>query len=160
MCWTPLYACFNLVVAAVDLSRRRVANAVILAGLLAQSLWLLAAATLDISAHYALTAWQPALFALLLVFVLLFPLWKLRLMGAGDVKYLAVLGYAIGAAQLLPVVLIASLLAGGHAVLVVSSRYSPGLALRIGRNPAWRRIPYAAYLALAALACLAWALWQ
>ena len=94
-------------------------------------------------------------------------------MGAGDVKYFAVLGLLLGAAPLLPIWIIASLLAGAHATcVIVARRIAPALS-HSGPRPEtdnavsrrlqpviaqWRQarqgrvgIPYAAYLAFASM---------
>jgi prepilin peptidase CpaA len=44
-------------------------------------------------------------------------------MGAGDVKFFAVLGFLLGAKALLPIWIIASLTAGMHAALILLSRH-------------------------------------
>lgn len=100
------------------------------------------------------------------------PLYALRAMGAGDVKFFALLGLMMGASALLPIWLIASVIAGMHALvwyvankrLVMLPTWHLLLARVSGNN--WyqmmhgmmheRRegrsgIPYAAYLAIAAL---------
>jgi len=108
--------------------------------------------------------WLNALsgFAVGLAFFL--PLYALRAMAAGDVKFFAVLGFLLGPGALLPAFLIASLIAGVHAVVMHVSRLGMAprlqlLAMRIVRWPLCQRIlekrgkrvgiPYAAYLALA-----------
>lgn len=92
------------------------------------------------------------------------PLYALRAMAAGDVKFFAVLGLLLGPTALLPVFLAASVMAGIHAVALYASRSGtvPGLGLAEGRlaRCTWYQrmlekrgnrvgIPYAAYLALA-----------
>jgi prepilin peptidase CpaA len=44
-------------------------------------------------------------------------------MGAGDVKFFALLGLLLGAKALLPIWAIGSLIAGAHAVVILLSRY-------------------------------------
>jgi prepilin peptidase CpaA len=90
-------------------------------------------------------------------------------MGAGDVKFFAVLGFLLGAKALLPIWIIASLIAGIHAALILLSRHAlmqtvPGwvpaqhwfststfgqsmTAARQGR----KGLPYAAWLGVGAL---------
>lgn len=104
-------------------------------------------------------------------FIFFLPLYLLRAMGAGDVKFFTLLGFLLGARHLLPIWLAASLMAGAHAVLwyalkngmaeqmlppgvqyllqrvAVSGPYQAMLRRRGGRHG----IPYAAYLALAAI---------
>ena len=94
------------------------------------------------------------------------PLYALRAMAAGDVKFFAVIGLLLGPVALLPVFLIGSLLAGLHALVYTASRAGslPGLqtvAMRLERWPFYKRIlqargnrvgiPYAAYLAVGAV---------
>jgi prepilin peptidase CpaA len=100
------------------------------------------------------------------------PLYALRAMGAGDVKFFAVLGLLLGPGYMIPLWLIGSLLAGLHAVALYLSRRGmivlplglQQLVLRIADSAAYRRllsgrqgrqgIPYAAYLAVAAMAAV------
>jgi prepilin peptidase CpaA len=108
--------------------------------------------------------WLNALsgFAVGLAFFL--PLYALRAMAAGDVKFFAVLGFLLGPGALLPAFLIASLIAGVYAVVVYVSHLGMAprlqlIATCILRWPLCQRllekrgkrvgIPYAAYLALA-----------
>lgn len=103
-------------------------------------------------------------FAIGLIFFL--PLYALRAMAAGDVKFFATLGFLLGPGALLPVFLIASVIAAVHAAMVYASRLGlmPSFQLVAIRVTQWswyqrvleRRgnrvgIPYAAYLALAAV---------
>ena len=119
-------------------------------------------------------AWRETGLGLLLALVFLVPLYGFRMMGAGDVKYFAVLGCWLGPEGLLPVWLLGSVAAGVHALVVMTCRaphiagvLAQGSTLleRAGDFAAWRRmrdwrdsirqgrrgIPYAAYLAAAAL---------
>jgi len=72
-------------------------------------------------------------------------LWGRRLMGAGDVKAIAILGLLLGFPSLALVLLGASLLAGLHAVLHMTVSKYKSLTSRS------RQIPYAAYLGAAAI---------
>ncbi|MCF7751376.1 prepilin peptidase [Bacillus subtilis subsp. subtilis] len=108
----------------------------------------------------------------------LLPFYALGWMGAGDVKYFAVLGLLLGAPALLPIWIISSLLAGVHALCVL---LAPGVRTALPLRMQWlheraqqhwqaqpfaRRIhalrqgrvgiPYAAYLAAATLGYIAW----
>ena len=98
-------------------------------------------------------------------------------MGAGDVKFFAVLGVLLGPAALIPVWLIASLLAGMHAIVWYLQRrqvltllprlgqvaqqvtYSAFYQRLIERRNGRAGIPYAAYLALAAVMVSSWQHW-
>ncbi len=100
---------------------------------------------------------------------LFLPLYALRAMGAGDVKFFALLGLMMGASALLPIWLIGSIIAGVHAVAWhVASRQlvmlpawnlftdkvtANGWYQAMVKNREGRRgIPYAAYLAIGAIA--------
>jgi len=109
--------------------------------------------------------WSGALFGLAGGLAFFLPLYALRAMAAGDVKFFAVLGFCLGFGALLPIFLIASLIAAMHALVLYSSRLgiASNLQLVATRMTRWRLfqwvlekrgnrigIPYAAYLALAA----------
>jgi len=103
----------------------------------------------------------------------LLPFYAIGWMGAGDVKYFAVIGLLLGATSLLSIWIIASLLAGAHAMCVIVARrivpaLSHGALSTDSSSPVSRRlqpvvaqwrharqgrvgIPYAAYLAFASL---------
>ncbi len=84
--------------------------------------------------------------------------YALRLMGAGDVKFAAVLGLWIGIKPIFIVWLGSSLLAGIHALTILALQkwpLSPGLSAALGAvnldHAGERRIkntPYAAYMAI------------
>ena len=158
LAWISAYLAFNMSVMACDLRSRRVPNALLVTAFCMQSAWLGAQALSWVGAP---PGGAPNVVDAVLAFVaalaLFFPLWRLRVMGAGDVKFLAVLGYASGLGNLLPALWVGSVLAGLHAVaLALVTRY-PAAVFR-SHVRAWRRIPYAAYLAVGALAGLAWTL--
>lgn len=107
--------------------------------------------------------------------VALMPFYALRVMGAGDVKFFAVLGLLLGWKALLPLWVVGSLLAGVYAMAVLSWRrlapwVPPHLQLAFARWPACgqvsgqlRRarqgregIPYATCLAAGAMAWMVW----
>jgi len=138
--------------------------------------WLLLTAFLIHAAHISITGeglggidvWQ-SLLGGAIGFGLFIPLYALRAMGAGDVKFFALLGLMMGPHYLIPLWLIGSVLAGIHALawvltktsiatasvtwnriqdtVVHSQWYQTLLERRAGR----RGIPYAAYLAVAAI---------
>lgn len=101
--------------------------------------------------------------------VLFIPLYALRAMGAGDVKFFALLGLMLGAAYLIPLWLIAGVLAGAHAMIFYRYRnevpvipvWIHSVIQRLRNSAACRRIlngrqgregiPYAAYLAVATI---------
>jgi prepilin peptidase CpaA len=153
-----------LLTIASDFFEHRVRNA-----------WLLAA--LVIGAGGTIWLWMEnnsnspwtALAGLLIGFFVLLPFYAMRLMGAGDVKFFATLGFLLGGKALLPIWIIASLLGGLHAVMVLVSRLLvrhsvPGVAFmqaQVTESPIWQRVlaarngrkglPYAAYMAIGAL---------
>lgn len=89
-------------------------------------------------------------FAALIVF---YPIWLLRLMGAADVKLMAVLGLALGWKEAGMVVLFGTVLAGLHAlvlVLIPSLERKYGFALPGTRVKA-RSVPLGAWLSLATM---------
>lgn len=143
--WWLLFASWNLALIYGDLRYRRVPNALIVSGCVAQLLWL-AAALLAPGWGYP-PRWTGGLMTLLgfLSAVPFLPLWTRRLMGAGDVKAIAALGLLMGWAPLLMTLLMASLLAGLHALLYLSASRFLALSARL------RQIPYAAYLGVSAL---------
>ncbi|AMP13194.1 prepilin peptidase [Collimonas pratensis] len=158
-----LYLLFCAAIFLYDHLFRRVPNSLLLMAIVTQLAWLVVSG----SGLNGVT-WTGALsgFALGLFFFL--PLYALRAMAAGDVKFFAVLGLLLGPGPLLPIFLIASAMAGVYAVAIRMWRMglAPGMhivAIRVVRWPWYQRvlerrgnrigIPYAAYLALAA----AWA---
>lgn len=113
---------------------------------------------------YGLT-WERSGLGLLIGCIALLPFYFIRWMGAGDVKFFAVIGLLLGPSFLLPVWLIASLLAGLHGILILCFRGAfatqPAIgytAIRIQQSTVYQRfaswkngrtgIPYAAYLAI------------
>ena len=143
--WWLLFACWNLVLIYSDLRYRRVPNVLIVTGFVAQLLWLSAAWAVPgwvYPPHWF--GWAMAL-AGFLAGVPFLLLWGRRLMGAGDVKAIAILGLLLGFPSLALVLLGASLLAGLHAVLHMTVSKYKSLTSRS------RQIPYAAYLGAAAI---------
>nr|WP_314361694.1 A24 family peptidase [uncultured Achromobacter sp.] len=143
--WLLLFACWNVVLIYNDLRYRRVPNTLIVVGFVAQLLWLLAAAFVPGWTYPPRWTGWLLCGAGFLAALLFLPLWGRRLMGAGDVKAIAILGLWLGLAPLILVMVLASLLAGVHALAyVVVSRYW-AVSHRL------RQIPYAMYLGVAAL---------
>lgn len=154
-----------LFVTVYDLRQRQVPNWLVLAG----AIGALAVLTADIQPFGV--NWADAGMAAALGFSVLLLFYMLRLMGAGDVKFAAVLGLWIGVQPLIQVWVAASLLAGLHAALWWALRYRPmwpWVAQVIQHAPARptdaeglatrsRPIPYAAYMALMAIG---WVIWQ
>lgn len=160
-------------IGAHDLVARRVPNALLLAGLGLQAVSLLNGTA---TASGLAASLQPALLGFVLGLLGFMPLWRLGVMGAGDVKFLALLGFVLGPLGLLASWLVASVIAGVHALgVVIGQRYIKPVtdsracvALSRGMLPlvqalalsrAWlaarrgsrRGAPYATYLAIGAL---------
>lgn len=151
-----------------DLLFRRVPNWILLATLIAHVgiMWSIGEGWQYVTARQSLLGAGIAL-------AFFVPLYALRAMGAGDVKFFTLLGAMMGPFHLFPLWLIASVLAGVHAiVLYISNRdvvpvgegwyrwkmrlnentwYQTMMHKRAGR----KGIPYAAYLAAAAIAIMA-----
>lgn len=168
---------FCTLVIGSDLLFRRVFNWLILAGLLLKLGWLVLGGT----AQEGFTSqWTSAGIGVLLALLFLVPLYVFRAMGAGDVKFFAVLGFWLEPTPLLVAWLLGSGMAGLHAVVSMVHRNhplgtwaalqlagvqerinSPGVVQRMASWVAGVRagrvgIPYAAYLALGAI----WALYS
>lgn len=147
-----------------DLYARRVPNA-----------WL--AATLAIAVVVSLAGWAtgsprpvwPSIPGLLVGLASMLPFYAIGWMGAGDVKYFATLGFLLGARLLLPIWIMACLMTGVHALIILVMRtprfaYAPGVTSarqRLHAWPLWRRSlqarqgrvgqPHAAYLGIATM---------
>ncbi|WP_017524509.1 A24 family peptidase [Pusillimonas noertemannii] len=154
--WPCLFLAFNALVIAYDLRFRRVPNLLLAAALLLQTTWLLAAAP-NVAAPMAASGWTQAGLGFAVGLALFYPLWRFGAMGAGDVKYIAVLGACVGTAGLFSALLPGSLLAGMHALAVTATGGLAGARANWRAGAGKRRgIPYAAYLALSAMASAAW----
>ena len=165
------------VIAVMDLRSRKVRNWMVLLGL-ATGL----AALFGGAQPFDLLVWQ-GLAGMTVAFAALLPLYAIRWMGAGDVKFAAVAGLWFGlSAHLLVIWLAASLLAGLHGVAVLAwhnlIRSPQGAMLQAKLPLRWapllqpvaatgsdsatptrssgpaRSIPYAGYMALVAIVLL------
>lgn len=163
-----------IVIAVMDLRMRKVRNWMVLLGLVTG-----VAASFSSAHPFQISLWS-GLTGMLVAFAALLPFYALRWMGAGDVKFAAVIGLWFGLSpNLLFIWLGGSLLAGLHGLAVVSWRVlcaSPwagwlqarlplplGSALAAmpstpaapsGKQSIRRSIPYAGYLAIAAICML------
>lgn len=159
-------AIFSVLAIWFDWRARRVPNWLVLAGLV------LAVALIGLGPVHALAPdWRDALLGGAIGFAVYLPLYVMRWMGAGDVKFFAVAGLMCGWHGLLPVWVVSSLLAGLHALLIVVARRldagNPAAWLLMRARPSlaqWdagqatqRGIPYAAYMAVGLLS-LPWLL--
>jgi prepilin peptidase CpaA len=163
-----------------DVRARRIPNAVVFPGMLAAlALHALVPAGAGLfAAHPGGLGLASAFGGLGLGLAFLMPLYVLRLMGAGDVKLLAMVGAFVGAGQIL-VVGIVTLIAGGVLALVFAAwqrklralvghpgrmALHGGQAARAGDmngfvaapEAASGRLPYAIAIATAAAGCTAW----
>lgn len=143
--WWVLFVCWNVALLYADARHRRVPNRLVVGAAVLQMLWAVAGLCLAQWRYPPLwPGWAMALAGFLMAGLFL-PLWTRRLMAAGDIKAMAAYGLLLGAFKLLHVLVIASLLAGMHALVYVWA--SSFLAL----PPRLRQIPYVAYLAVGAL---------
>lgn len=145
-------------VALSDLHARRVSNRALLVALCAGAIALGTPWTgLPVSA---------ALIGGLLGLAALLPFHLMGWMGAGDVKFFAILGFLLGWQSLLPIWVLASLLAGIHAVaILLARRVGPPAIVSLSHWPPlstartwWRQAsaarqgrrgaPYAAFLSV------------
>lgn len=159
-----LAALLSTLIIVSDVYAHRVPNA-----------WLLA--TLLLAAGVLGAAWVqgaggppwPAVAGLLIGLAALLPVHVFGWMGAGDVKFFATLGFLLGARALLPIWIIASVLVGVHAVVILMSRHGLGQTVPgwqatqtwVAASPLGQRVaaarqgrqglPYAAWLGVGAL---------
>ena len=176
----PMMLLFALLGAAVwhDVRARRIPNAVVFPGALAG---LALHALLPAGAGlFGTPAGGLGLFSALgglgLGLAVLLPMYALRLMGAGDVKLLAMVGAFVGAGQILAVSLV-TLAAGGILALAFAAAQGKlrsllgnawqmmvftGMSGLTGRplvaapSAASGRLPYAVAIAAASVACVLW----
>lgn len=144
----PLILLFALLAAAVwhDVRARRIPNAVVFPGALA-----------GLALHAVLPAGAglfgtpmgslglgAAVGGLALGLVFLMPMYALRLMGAGDVKLLAMVGAFVGADDILPLAVV-MLIAGGLLALAFAARQG---SLRRMLGNTWQMMMYTGFSAL------------
>ena len=145
-----------------DWRSRRVRNHLLGTGFVLGALWLVVSffqGTQGISYASSLLGLFAGLMSLL-------PFYAIGWMGAGDVKYFALLGFLLGWQALLPIWIIASLLAGVHAIAIIglrrfkaSTAHVAGLAamkMPIAIFDKTRGTPYATCLAVGAIATIGW----
>lgn len=156
-----LLVLFCIAIIGYDISFRRVPNSLLLLALLVHTGYMIATGS-----GYAGIDVVQSLLGAAIALIIFVPLYALRAVGAGDVKFLAVLGVLLGLKGLFVVCLLGSFIAGLHAVVFysaqiwvammpssllhlmqlvsASSMYQRMLNARQGR----KGIPYAAYLAI------------
>lgn len=150
---------FLLVIIYFDLRYRRIPNRLLLTVLVLQSLWFIyfVNSSVQAPAPFINTSWTNGLLVFAFTLLVFSPLWRFRAMGAGDVKFFAVLGFCIGASGLISALIIGSILAGLHAIAAVLLQGWTGATAVWRLAPDVRRgIPYAAYVALGALFGIGW----
>ncbi|MET3373688.1 prepilin peptidase CpaA [Variovorax boronicumulans] len=160
---TSVFLVWLLFIIVYDFQQRRAPNWLVLAGAVA-ALGALAFGTQPFEID-----WASALLGAGVGFSFLLLFYAFGLMGAGDVKFAGALGLWVGLSTLVPIWIGASLMAGVHSVLWLALKhwpFFPRLALLLAgpsrtpeSGPPTRRpriIPYAAYLALATAAWMAW----
>lgn len=149
--WVLFVMLFFLGVMVSDFSRRKVPNLILLFALILQLPWLLLcgqSGQLECAVYEF--DWISSAAGFLLGFAFL-PFWLKRIMGAGDVKFIAVLGFVLGWKSSLWIVLISGVPAGVYALcLFFYCRHH-------GRKEN-RGVPYAGFIALTAIVWLIWKL--
>jgi len=153
--WIALFAIFALLITVGDFKKRRINNQLLLIALVLQAgLLLLNGFSPDLLALPAYIIWRQCLTGFLMGLLVFFPLWSLKLLGAGDVKLIATLGFLLGFAGLWQVVLVATVLTGLHAVVMVLAQgWLPARANWWQESKEKRRgVPYGAWLGITALA--------
>ncbi|GLQ99762.1 A24 family peptidase [Dyella mobilis] len=154
-----LVASLCVMSAISDIRARRVPNALLLAALVLGAFALCMQWWLD----HTGAPWS-SLLGFLIGLLVFFPFYTIHRMGAGDVKLFATLGFLMGAKALLPIWIIASLLAGMHVVYVLLSNHQFRHVARgvldvevinaVTSEKKRRGTPYAAFLSTGALATL------
>lgn len=128
------------IAAVFDARDRRLPNWLTLGGFAVGAVYALAAGVSLLGGNTA-----NAMFAAAIAFLLLLPMYLAGWMGAGDVKLFAAMGMLGGSKVLLPTLLIASIVAGiGALVLLRRNRKNTDAA----EVPAKRPLPYGVGLAL------------
>ncbi|WP_189385292.1 A24 family peptidase [Advenella faeciporci] len=161
--WPVLFAIFCLLVITSDFRKRRISNQLLLAALLVHAGFLLANTFVpEVLALPATLSWRQCITGFLMGLLVFFPFWGLKLLGAGDVKLIATLGFLLGFAGLWQVVLVATVLTGLHAVLTVLAQgWLSARASWWNESKEKRRgVPYGAWLAVTALAWVGTVYWS
>lgn len=139
-----------IAIAAMDFLGRKVRNWMVLLGLALGFAGLFGGVL-----PFGEEPWS-GLVGMALAFAALLPFYALRWMGAGDVKFAAVIGLWFGVSPFLLLIWLGgNLLAGLHGALLVSWRWWWSRQVAAPADPARpqspRSIPYAGYLALATI---------
>ncbi len=161
--WIALFAIFALLITVGDFKKRRISNQLLLLAFAVQAgLLLLNGFVPDLLALPTYMSWRQCITGFLMGLLVFFPLWSLKLLGAGDVKLIATLGFLLGFAGLWQVVLVATVLTGLHAVVTVLAKgWLPARANWWQESKEKRRgVPYGAWLGITALAWVLMVHWR
>jgi prepilin peptidase CpaA len=157
-----LAVALSAMIALSDLYARRVPNAWLAAALLTAII----AAGLQWLTSVQPQAW-PSVPGFAIGLVAMLPFYAMGVLGAGDVKFFATLGFLLGTRALLPIWVIACLTTGVHALTILMLRlpriaYAPGVTTarqHLYASSLWQRAmharqgrvgqPHAAYLGIA-----------
>lgn len=149
--WWLAFLTFNLCVVYSDFRYRRVPNRLLLTALAWYAFCLLASRTGWLSFGAFSIPWSQACWGFVIALLIFFPLWQFDAVAAGDVKYLAVLGFALGPALAWPIVVLGSLLCGLHALMLILSHGWLAVRLPWWQGDRRKGLPYAAHLAIAGI---------
>jgi prepilin peptidase CpaA len=159
MIWAGLFLLYSSIIVITDFRCRRVPNKLLIVAMLLQSIWLTVVFSrkVDEAMPFGAVHWDSALIGFVLGLVIFYPLWRFRALGAGDVKFIAVLGFLLGPSRLFPVLLLGTVVSGLHALgMVLLMGWASARNIWRGNSATRRGVPYAAYLALAAIAWMVW----
>lgn len=154
--WPAFFLAFNLQIFLFDFRQRRVPNILILFALIFQILWLIGAAFNTLPPPLGSAKVLDLLLSFVISLAVLLPLWRFKIFGAGDVKYIATLGFLLGYHDALTIVLLGSAVMGAYALLLILLKTIPRFYLFAERQKE-RRLPYAGFMGLVSLF---WIFWQ
>ena len=161
--WPALFVVFCLLVISGDFKKRRISNQLLLVAFAVQTGFLLVSGFMpDFPILPAYISWRQCITGFAMGLLVFFPLWSLKLLGAGDVKLIATLGFLLGFSGLWQVVLVATVLTGLHAVVTVLLQgWLPARASWWQESKEKRRgVPYGAWLGITALAWVLMVHWR
>lgn len=154
--WPAFFLALNLQVFLFDFRQRRVPNILILFALIFQTIWIIGATFNALPPPLGSGNALDLILSFIISLAVLLPLWRLKVFGAGDVKYIAALGFLLGYKDALTIVLLGSALMGAYALLILVLKTIPRFYL-FAENQRERRLPYAGCMGLVSLF---WILWQ
>ena len=155
--WCIVFLVYGAAIAIHDFRYRRVPNKLLLAAVgLQAGLLVLLWQTTEIL-PFGAQRWDQSLIGFVLGLIIFYPLWRFRALGAGDVKFIAVLGFMLGPSGLLPVLFLGTIACGLHALgMVLAMGWTSARNVWRSDSATRRGVPYAAYLALTAIAWMVW----